>query len=416
MKKGVFILLVILVIPSVSNAQLIVEESGKVAIGENLMSSNDEPLPLLSDFSINSTGLLSVCMHLMATEKSYGLKVQSSVCDEVPVLLNNGESNSRMPVRSKYGVYSQADPITDGNYYAVYGKSYNQFGNPYGHAYGVYGIAGNGATGFNYGVLGTLHDTNYGAGVYGSSFSNDNGIYINGCFAGYFNGRVCVTDNLKVGSLTYSSDFRLKENIASLPESALNAVDKMNVVQFNYKQREVQTADGTEKLYEEDSDILSHKHYGLIAQELREIYPDLVIEDSEGYLSVNYIELIPILIQSIQELKAELSGEKRSAALRDQNATSVSSATDALQTELFQNTPNPFTEKTTINCTIAKTVSQAMLYVYDMNGKQIAEYPVAERGDAQVVIEGNSLDAGMYMYSLIADGNVIDTKRMILTK
>ena len=51
-----------------------------------------------------------------------------------------------------------------------------------------------------------------------------------------------------------------------------------------------------------------------------------------------------------------------------------------------------------------------------MNGKQIAEYPVSERGNAQVIIEGSSLEAGMYMYSLIADGNVIDTKRMILTR
>lgn len=85
------------------------------------------------------------------------------------------------------------------------------------------------------------------------------------------------------------------------------------------------------------------------------------------------------------------------------------------QTTLCQNAPNPFTESTTIALSVAEGVTSAMLYIYDLNGKQIAEYPVTERGDTSIVIEGRSLDAGMYLYSLIADGNVIDTKRMILT-
>ena len=192
-------------------------------------------------------------------------------------------------------------------------------------------------------------------------------------------------------------------------------IQQMNVVEFNYKQREVESDSVEVGLFDEESPILTHKHYGLIAQELQKIYPDLVVEDEEGYLSVNYVEIVPLLIRSIQELSAKLDEANKSIVLRGEGGTGIE-AQDALQTELFQNTPNPFTEKTTIHCTIAETVSQAMLYVYDMNGKQIAEYPVVERGDAQVVIEGNSLDAGMYMYSLIADGNVIDTKRMILTK
>jgi hypothetical protein len=41
---------------------------------------------------------------------------------------------------------------------------------------------------------------------------------------------------------------------------------------------------------------------------------------------------------------------------------------------------------------------------------------VKERGDATVTIAGNELSAGMYLYALIADGKVVATKRMILTK
>jgi hypothetical protein len=57
-----------------------------------------------------------------------------------------------------------------------------------------------------------------------------------------------------------------------------------------------------------------------------------------------------------------------------------------------------------------------MIYIYDLSGKQIDQYLVEGRGKTSVTISARSLDAGMYLYSLIADGNVVDTKRMILTK
>ena len=51
-----------------------------------------------------------------------------------------------------------------------------------------------------------------------------------------------------------------------------------------------------------------------------------------------------------------------------------------------------------------------------MNGSQVAEYPIFSFGEGCVIVSANALDAGMYLYSLIADGQIIDTKRMILTK
>jgi hypothetical protein len=44
---------------------------------------------------------------------------------------------------------------------------------------------------------------------------------------------------------------------------------------------------------------------GLIAQEVQKQFPELVMADDEGYLSVNYIGLIPHLIEAHKELKAE---------------------------------------------------------------------------------------------------------------
>jgi hypothetical protein len=51
-----------------------------------------------------------------------------------------------------------------------------------------------------------------------------------------------------------------------------------------------------------------------------------------------------------------------------------------------------------------------------MNGRQIDSMIINERGEISLTIEGGSLDAGIYLYSLITDGVVVDTKRMILTK
>ncbi|MCS2957195.1 hypothetical protein NXX53_08560 [Bacteroides salyersiae] len=47
--------------------------------------------------------------------------------------------------------------------------------------------------------------------------------------------------------------------------------------------------------------IYSRVHYGFIAQELKNEYPNLVYENEQGDLSINYIEMIPLLVQSIQE-------------------------------------------------------------------------------------------------------------------
>jgi len=51
-----------------------------------------------------------------------------------------------------------------------------------------------------------------------------------------------------------------------------------------------------------------------------------------------------------------------------------------------------------------------------MQGVQIKSFDIIERGATSVTIEGYTLQAGMYLYTLIADGKEVDTKKMILTK
>jgi len=83
---------------------------------------------------------------------------------------------------------------------------------------------------------------------------------------------------------------------------------------------------------------------------------------------------------------------------------------------LYQNNPNPFSEKTEIRFLLPESVNAATLYIYDMQGTQLKSIPVQQRGNGSVVIHGSELQAGMYLYALTADGQEVDTKRMMLTK
>lgn len=64
---------------------------------------------------------------------------------------------------------------------------------------------------------------------------------------------------------------------------------------------------------------------------------------------------------------------------------------------------------------IPESYRQANVIVYTLEGKQLKTIPVSERGKTTVNISGNELSAGMYLYTLMVDGKVVDTKRLILT-
>ena len=50
-----------------------------------------------------------------------------------------------------------------------------------------------------------------------------------------------------------------------------------------------------------DRKFSDKKQIGLIAQEVELIYPELVATDTKGYKSVNYVKLVPVLIEAIKE-------------------------------------------------------------------------------------------------------------------
>jgi hypothetical protein len=102
--------------------------------------------------------------------------------------------------------------------------------------------------------------------------------------------QVTAVGNMYIsGALTQNSDIRLKKDIVDL-KYGLDEILRLRPVDYNWKKGENQK-----------------KSIGLIAQELKEIIPELVTDpEDDAMLAVNYIELIPVLIKSIQEQQAQI--------------------------------------------------------------------------------------------------------------
>ena len=99
-----------------------------------------------------------------------------------------------------------------------------------------------------------------------------------------------------------SSDRRWKENIIRI-ENPLDKISKIGGYTFDWKElteEEKQTQHGN-----------SGHDVGVIAQEIQEVLPEVVKERDNGYLAVDYEKIVPLLIESIKELKQEVDDIKQ---------------------------------------------------------------------------------------------------------
>jgi hypothetical protein len=83
----------------------------------------------------------------------------------------------------------------------------------------------------------------------------------------------------------------------------------------------------------------------------------------------------------------------------------------ATKNSLMQNRPNPFGETTTIECNVSEIKSAAFIIIYDLSGKELMKFKVNGTGNNKVNVSGRQLAQGMYLYSLVVDGEEIDTKK-----
>jgi hypothetical protein len=173
-----------------------------------------------------------------------------------------------------------------------------------GRSYGVYGIASNSTNGYNYSIYGSLLGSHYGAAVFGA-ISGKGDVGLTQQWAGYFRGDVKCENIIYATSFQTQSDEKFKTNISDIdPTDAVSNISKINPIKYNLKQFEViQTSQDTTsvtKYYNESDQLFTKARYGVIAQDLQKVFPDLVYQDNEGNLSVEYTGLIPIMIKVIQ--------------------------------------------------------------------------------------------------------------------
>ena len=314
------------------------------------------------------------------------------------------------------GIYGDAGVTSGSTTIGLQGTSRSLTPANTGRAYGVLGHVGNATDGYNYGVVGLLDGTVGGSGIVGSVSGLD--LRISGRYAGYFIGNVKVTGTIN-GTLINNSDIRYKKNIKELSDVNKRALDKvllLNPVEYNLNQIYEETASDTATVryayFDENSQEFQKKQFGLIAQEVQQIYPDLVYEGDNGYLGINYTGLIPILIQSIKELNEEVETLKAS-----KNVTGNTNIESEIgKAVLHQNAPNPSSGATEIAYYLPQNTNNAFLCIYDMQGKQLKQITLTQRGNGKETISASEFTPGIYLYALVADGNEVAVKRMILTK
>ena len=261
----------------------------------------------------------------------------------------------------------------------------------------------------------------------------------NGSYAGYFAG-----DVVRTGTDNFTSDFNLKQNIDTIT-NALGIIKKLKPKTFEYKQSSFPSMN-----------LPSGKQYGFIAQDVQTILPELVNNnvhpaklDSAGnilvpsvnFLSLEYQQLIGIMVKAMQQQQSKIDSlttklnskdsiqDARLTALENAinqccsnaAARSYNSNSNQLDVELSdkdaivlnQNVPNPFAEQTTITYNVPSSIEKAQLIFFNSNGQVIQTVDIKTRGKGKVNVFASDLSSGLYHYTLVADGKVVDSKKMV---
>lgn len=230
-------------------------------------------------------------------------------------------------------------------------------------------------------------------------------------------------------------DEKLKVNITSL-QSGLSTI--LQLQSYSYFSRDTLNGPTSNK-----------KEYGLLAQNVLQIIPEIVDTAKEGLLSIDYDQIIPFIVAAfkdiqniIDSLKAEIEQKrqvfsnfnvqqeinnliieinelKKQISLccdQQRNFNILTNINLSSRSILYQNQPNPYSDKTIIEFEIVEKFKSASIIIFDLQGSIKKIIPILQNGKGKVIINGFELTPGMYLYSLIVDNKEIDTKRMILTE
>lgn len=335
---------------------------------------------------------------------------------------------------------TQVNPVTGGGSYLPFvGVEGNASTNYVGQSemIGVSGIGTNGAWSYGGYFVGNSPyscdgSTSYGVKAIANGAEYNYGLFAesnNACrtgYAGYFNG-----DVVRTGWDNFTSDMKLKTEIKPLANT-METLMKLKPTTYKFRTNEFKTLH-----------LPQGEQMGLIAQDLEKVIPELVttippsyetdekgnkVEHTPEFKAVRYVSLIPLLIggvqeqqqvinkqqQQIDELKAQIMLLLNNGKSGKVGTTAVPvNLTDKNIVVLDQNVPNPFAESTVISYNVPENFTKAQIQFTNQEGKIIKAVDILSAGPGSMSIFANDLSNGVYTYSLVVDGNVMATKKMI---
>ena len=218
------------------------------------------------------------------------------------------------------------------------------------------------------------------------------------------------SNKIHVAECKITSDFRAKKNIKSLG-CGLNNLLKFRPVKFNWKKDEDSDAMVDGKNFaigpNDDSD-----QYGFLAQEVEEVMPDIVHTSEEGEKGINYIAMIPMLVESIQELNAKVAEQTKRI--------------EQLSSHLPSNVVKKLKNSKIGDCTIdngvlsfeynlANNAKESYVLVKSLLGKMEKMIPLSKESNKCVdTVEG--LKSGIHVIVLVVDGIHCDSKLITISK
>jgi hypothetical protein len=182
-------------------------------------------------------------------------------------------------------------------------------------------------------------------------------------------------------------------------------------------------------------------HTGFLAQEVEKAAQELGFDfdgvdkpkNEKDVYGLRYAEFTVPLVKAVQELDKENTAVRQeNAELKRQNADIMQrlEAIEKLLTErsttqsdilhepasLKQNIPNPFSQNTVIQIAVPDQTTRVSLCITNETGSIVKEINITDKGEVAVNLAAGTLSAGVYYYTLIVDGQKVDTKKMILTR
>lgn len=153
-------------------------------------------------------------------------------------------------------------------------------------------------------------------------------------------------------------------------------------------------------------------HSGFIAQDLEKVLPHLVATDEKGNKSVNYIEILPYLVEAIKDQQIQINDLKSQITenFKAQNQDLI----ELTNTKIISVSPNPSSDLISVSFNVEKSVESAKLQVHDLNGNVISSLNISDReNNISRTLQKDNFGKGIYVVSLVINGKSIDTKKIV---